>query len=148
MVALKRISLFDLPKLIYISYKGDSDLLNEYHIAKMDLRSAVDSTFSMIMTASKIKDLKYYKVIYERQPIGYVATYDDNFLYSYGISVNFRKKDILIDWWKQIKKILVDDFNTMIYGNNTRAIEFLKKQGMKIIQEDKEHNVLTFINSK
>lgn len=147
MIRLAKISLYELPELIAISYQGDNDLLQKYHIAPMDLQSAIESTFGMIYSVAQMKKAYYYKVVYQKQPIGYVVTFDGNFLYSYGIAVKFRKKDILIDWWEQVKQLLDDDFGTMLYGNNYRASDFLQKQGMKITQEDKQHNVLTFINS-
>lgn len=148
MITLKKISLYELPELIYLCYKGDDDLLNKYHIAKLDLETAVQSTFGMIHTASKLKKLNNYKVIYQKQPIGYATTYDGNFLYSYGIAVKFRKKNILIDWWKEIKKVLDEDFGSMLHSNNIRAVEFLIKNGMQILHEDKQNQVLTFINSR
>lgn len=148
MVSLKKISLYELPDLIYRSYDGDKLLLDKYHIQRFSLINAVQSTFSMIHTASRIKQLCIYKVVYEKQPIGYVVTYDGNFLYSYAIAVKFRKKSILADWWQQVKKVLDKDFSTMIYGNNERAINFLKRNNMEVIQEDKQNNVLTLQNSR
>lgn len=148
MITLKKISLYELPELIYLCYKGDDDLLNKYHIAKLDLETAVQSTFGMIHTASRIKKISCYKVVYQKQPIGYVVTYGGNFLYSYAIAMKFRKKDILKNWWNEVKKILDEDFSSMLYSNNVRAVEFLIKNGMKVMQEDKQNQVLTFINSK
>ncbi len=143
MINLKKISLYELPELIHLSYKGDNELLQKYHIAPMDLETAIQSTFSMIHTASRLKKLNIYKVIFEKQPIGYVVTYDDNFLYSYALAPKFRKKNILIDWWHEIRKVLDSDFRTMIYSNNTRAIDFLKRQSMAIEQEDKQNQIVT-----
>jgi hypothetical protein len=106
-IRLTKISLFELPELIHLCYKNDNDLLNKYHLAPMDLGSAIESTFGMIYTASRIKKLECYKVIYLKQPIGYVVSYDNGeLLYSYAIAPKFRKKDILINWWQQVKGIL------------------------------------------
>lgn len=114
----------------------------------MDLGSAIESTFGMIYTASRIKKLSNYKVLYQKQPIGYVVTYEGNFLYSYAIAPKFRKKNILIDWWHEIKKILDRDFATMVYDNNHRAVKFLEKNGMKVAARDNEKGIITLINTQ
>jgi hypothetical protein len=124
---------------------GDDDLLLKYHLAPMSLIDAVKSTFGMIASASKIKKLTYYKVLYNKQPIGYTVTFDNN-LYSYAINKKFRKKDILIAWWDEIKETLSDNFMSMLYSNNERAKNFLLKMGMKVF--DEKDNVITFINSQ
>lgn len=148
MIRLTKISLFELPELIHLCYKDDSDLLQKYHLAPMDLGSAIESTFGMIYTASRIKKLSNYKVLYQKQPIGYVVTYEGNFLYSYAIAPKFRKKNILIDWWHEIKKILDRDFATMVYDNNHRAVKFLEKNGMKVAARDNEKGIITLINTQ
>jgi hypothetical protein len=124
---------------------GDDDLLLKYHLAPMSLIDAVKSTFGMIASASKIKKLTYYKVLYNKQPIGYTVTFDNN-LYSYAINKKFRKKDILVAWWNEIKETLSDNFMSMLYSNNERAKNFLIKNGMKVF--DEKDNVITFINSQ
>lgn len=147
MIRLAKISLYELPELIAISYQGDNDLLQKYHIAPMDLQSAIESTFGMIYSTAQMKKAVCYKVIYQKKPIGYVVTFDGNFLYSYAIAVKFRKKDILISLWDRVKSILDENFSSMLYSNNTRAANWLVKSGMKLVSEDKQNNVLTFINS-
>ena len=51
-------------------------------------------------------------------------------LYSFGIHPDRRTKDNLIDFWREIRK-RHDNFNCYLYSNNTRAIDWLKKCGMK-----------------
>jgi hypothetical protein len=148
MVRLTKISLFELPELIHLCYKNDDDLLQKYHLAPMDLGSAIESTFGMIYTASRIKKLSIYKVVYQKQPIGYVVTYNGDFLYSYAIAPKFRKKDILINWWQEIKSVLKKEFATMVYDWNSRAAKFLEKNGMQLAAHDTEKKILTYINTK
>jgi hypothetical protein len=51
-------------------------------------------------------------------------------LYSFGIHPDRRTKNNLIDFWKEIRK-RHDSFTCYLYSNNTRAIDWLKKCGMK-----------------
>jgi len=51
-------------------------------------------------------------------------------LYSFGIHPDRRTKKNLIDFWREIRK-RHDSFTCYLYSNNTRAIDWLKKCGMK-----------------
>lgn len=144
MVTLTKISKPELIKAVSIAYEGDHELFEKYHIGKMNFMQCVFSTMDMIRDCAEERELRYYKAIYKKQPIGYVVCFDE-FLYSYGINIKFRKKDILIEWWEEVKKIMGGKFMTMLYENNLRAIEFLKKQKMEVFMEDKDNHSVTLI---
>lgn len=135
----------EIPELVKFSYKGDDDLLKKYHISEYDLKQAVTSTVLMIEGMSRVYDLIYYKIIFDKKPIGYFIIYE-NTLYSYAINIQYRKPEILNEWWNQVKKVLGNNFISFLYKNNTRAIKFLEKNGMKILQEDKETNSVILVN--
>lgn len=147
MVRLKKISITQLPALVAIAYMGDNDLLEKYHIKKYDFFEAVASTMLMINETSKIHQLKCHKIIYESKPIGYMVSYG-NVLYSFGINISLRKKSILVAWWSELKKEIGKEFVCRIFRNNTRCIEFLKKQQMQEIEVNEEHNFVTLLNTK
>lgn len=141
------ISKFDvLPELIRIAYEGDSELLEKYHVDKFDLMGAVASTMYMIEKTVQYenKEMDYYQVSYNETPIGYVCTYP-NTLYSFGINIAYRTKDILIEWWKNVKELFDGGFVTMLYNNNGRAINFCKRQGMEVV-EGMEEEFVTLLN--
>ncbi len=143
MITVKKISKTKLPELVALSYKDDQELFDKYHIAKLNFDGAVVSTLGLIHDASQKMILNYYKVIYKQQPIGYFVTFE-GCLYSFGIAIKFRIKDVLIGWFESVKKVLGNHFRALLYENNTRAIDHLKKQGMKIFNI--ENNVVTLIN--
>jgi len=145
MITIKKISKSELPKLVAISYEKDEELFDKYHIGKMNFPQAVLSTLDLIDDASQQLKLSYYKVVYQKQPIGYFVTFD-GYLYSFGISMKFRKKDILVGWFVAVKKVLGLNFRAMLYENNTRAISHLEKQGMKVIDIDQETKIVTLQN--
>jgi len=145
MITIKKISKSELPKLVAISYERDEELFEKYHIGKMNFPQSVLSTLDLIDEASQQFKLSYYKVIYQKQPIGYFVTFGD-YLYSFGISMKFRKKDILVGWFLGVKKVLGKQFKALLYENNTRAISHLEKQGMKIVDIDNETKIVTLQN--
>ena len=150
MVTCKKISKAELPKLIELSYIGDVDLIEKYHHMNMKGRAtfemAIISTLNNIHDVSKEFDLRYHKVIFDKKPIGYFVTFD-GFLHSFAIAKKYRKKDILIGWFDCVKKILGNKFYSMLYDHNTRAINHLVKQGMKIIEVSEEDERVTLLYS-
>lgn len=148
MIELKKISKFELPELIMAAYKGDESLLNQYHVEIFTLEQAVESTLWMIETTEENegKNMEHYSVSCDGEPIGYVSIFP-NMLYSWGLNKEYRSEDIKQDFWESICDILEGKFIVMLYPNNTRAINFCKRQGM-IEVENIEQNCVTLLNTK
>jgi hypothetical protein len=148
MIELKQISLDELEDAISISYLGDEDLFDKYHVDPFfTFEDCVESTFEMVKENSKYKECYYYKVLFEDTEIGYVVTYKEC-LFSFGINIEYRRKSILIEWWSKVKEVLDETFLCMLYDNNTRAIDFLKKNGMiEIDNKILEDNIVILINN-
>ena len=109
MVTCKKISKAELPKLVELSYIGDTDLVEKYHHLNMEMKPtmelAIIATLSRIHLTSKEYDLRYHKVIFDKKPIGYFVTFD-GFLYSFCVSKRYRNKENLIGWFNCVKKVL------------------------------------------
>ena len=149
MVSVKKISVNNLPDLVYLSYLGDEEFLNKYspHIedGAAGLIANVNAELAFIYEMGQEKKMNYYKVIYQKKPIGYFVTFE-NTLYSFGINVKYRKKDILPYWWKGLKKTLSKGFDCFLNDKNERAIGFLEKNNMKISERDIENKIVTLVN--
>ena len=69
--------------------------------------------------------------------IGYCALIinevNPHMLFSYGINIKYRRKEILINWLKAAEEILGENYYTCNWNENTRSIEFLKKNNFEII---------------
>jgi len=146
MITVKKISINGLPELIKTSYEGDKEILESQHVAQFDnTKDAADSTYGMIKDMAKEKKLICYKVVYQKKSIGYFITFD-KFLYSFGINPKFRRKEVLIGWWNQVVKSLEKNFMCILYPHQVRAIQFLKKNGMIVLEVDKENNSVILIH--
>ena len=149
MVTIKKISVNNLPNLVYLSYLGDDEFLSKYspHIKDEDssLVTSVNGELYFIYEMGQTKKLNYYKVIYQKKPIGYFVTIADDWLYSFSINIKYRKKDLLVNWWKQIEKTLKKEFYCCLYEKNDRAISFLTKNGMK--EKERENNTILFVKN-
>lgn len=150
MITVKKISKTEIPSLIALSYEGDTELFDKYCSAnmrtdKVDFPIAVLNTLDIIDDVSKHYKLSYYKVIYQKKPIGYFVTFD-GFLHSFAINKKYRNREVLVGWFEQVKKVLGKHFMCMLYDINTRAIKHLEKQGMKIVHRDDEYKTVTLQN--
>lgn len=144
MVTIKEIFRDQVRPLIHLAYDGDDDLLKKYHIKEYVLEEAVESQMSMINTTRGEVDLNYYKVLFNNAPIGYFVTFKEC-LYSFGIGMEWRTKEILIQVWDKIKSVLEETFVCILYKNNTRAINWLLKCGMRVVENDFKDNSVTLV---
>jgi hypothetical protein len=149
MVTTKKISVNELPNLVYLSYLGDDEFIGKYspHIKgeSPNLMQSVNGELYFIYEMGKDKKLNYYKAIYQKKPIGYFVTISDEWLYSFSINKKYRKAEILANWWKQIEKTLRKQFFCCLYENNERAINFIKRNGMK--EKERENNTILFVKN-
>lgn len=145
MITIKKISVNELPILVKIAYDGDNDLFNKYVGNNSEYMTCVNGELMNIYELAKDKRLKYYKVCYQKKPIGYFVTFE-NCLYSFAININYRKKDILLAWWDKVKKTMNTGFGCYLYKKNERAINFLKRNRMKVVEENDEYDSVFLIN--
>jgi len=144
MIELRRIEFSELEPLVELSYSGDKDLFEKYHIQPMCFEDCVAKTVEMIREIGGLVGMEYFEVRCKGKPIGYVAKFD-KFLYSYAIGMKYRKAKILGEWWNKVVLLMGPFFKTALYENNHRAIAFLINNGMRIVE--RKGNVITFINT-
>lgn len=145
MVSIKEILFLELKKYVEVAYLEDLDLMKKYHVNEnYNLEEAVTETLRMIEVTSESVDMKYFGVTLGEENIGYLCIFKNN-LYSFGININYRIKEILIAFWENIITVLNDGFITMLYPNNLRAINWLQKCGMVIV-EGVEENCVVLLN--
>ncbi len=128
----KQLNIDQLKEYIDAAFREDTDLLRYY-----DKGESIDTLEdACINVFEKIKrnypDAILYGIHITGRPIGYFA-YCNTLLVSFGIAVNERTKDNLIEFWNNITDVLGKGFQSILYSYNDRAIGFLKKCGMDIV---------------
>lgn len=141
MIRLIEIPKSELKEYVQLAYIGDEELLSKYHIDNFTLLEAVNSTMDMVDVSAKTLRLTFFKVIFNDSSIGYVVV-SGNHLYSFAIAIEYRTKQILKEWWQRVTEILGQQFTCLLFSNNTRAIDYMKKRGMKIEWQNTEHKKL------
>ena len=120
----------EIRDIINISFIGDDDLFNTYHLINNDIESAIEDTFFKIKEIIDVYGGCFYKICRFNKNIGYVNIIPDmHVLHSFGLTKNERNESS-----KEYLMSIIDElFGAGIYCNmfskNKRAIEFLKKNG-------------------
>lgn len=138
---INRVSKVKLRGIIELSFEGDTDLIEKYHSVGISKDASIDETMKRIDDISKMQKCSFFDVRFCGKSIGYFVIFD-KFLFSFCINIRYRKKDILLEWWGEVKKQLGEEFGTMLFNKNEPAIEFLKRQGMKVFKKDTETTIL------
>jgi hypothetical protein len=134
MVELRKIEPGGLGAMIHEAFKDDWALIRTYHLVNGNLANCVRSTFKEIDKVAQQVECTDYGVYWLGKPIGFtVLSY--KMLVSFGINIQYRRKEIILHWWNLVNQHLGPEFVTWLYKKNDRAIDFLKRNGMEV-QED------------
>lgn len=143
-MTLKKVNINQLRSFIEASYKGDKEFLDKYYVAKCTLKQAVNQEIEMIrITSQGVYNMVYFGVIDGDKKIGHLCYFVNN-LYSFGIAIEKRTKEILSEFWEKIVQVLGESFIAMLFPNNTRAINWLKRCGMVEV-DGVEENCVTLL---
>jgi hypothetical protein len=120
-----------------VAFYDDLDL-KKYHIKPSDNYEDMvkDSYFNIGIVKGEL-GAELYVVYFKGILIGFSCIVPKlSMLYSFGININYRKKEILRDWINGIQDIIYSysgHMNVLLYSKNTRAISFFKKNCFGII---------------
>lgn len=147
MIDLVEIGIEDLKEYIEVAYEGDDELMEKYHIKEnITFKEAVDITWMIISETNSQVPMKHFGVLCDGEKVGYISVFENN-LYSFGVNVKHRNGEVLKEFWDKITQQISSGFITMLYKNNTRAIKFLKRNGMVEIDPDEwdSHDIVTLL---
>lgn len=131
-----------LYECIYVAFGGDKKLIEQYHLVGKNLDECVNDTYNKILQTSQEIVLEKYAVIDEEVVLGYlVVSITHKFLYSFGLAIN--KRQYFSDlFFSEISKLLSHNFKCILWTKNSRAIEYLKRNGMRIEEQTEEITTL------
>lgn len=127
----KEITYDQLEAAIRIAFLNDRDIFKFYD--KNVIVTNLDELSNDIMEKIKGYPEAKFMAIYEKDKlIGYFV-YMDGTLISFGLNVEYRVRKSLRDFFKHIKKTIKGRFYCTLWSRNIRAVKYLMKQGMQII---------------
>jgi hypothetical protein len=130
----RQVDIINLKKAIFNSFENDSKIFDFYD------PTSTSTTISEIVEdiITKIIDwqngqnkLICYEVLIENKIVGFFVE-NSEYLISFGLNIEFRKRQYLREFFKLIKKQIKTPFKSILWSKNVRAIKWLQKMGMKI----------------
>lgn len=120
-----------------IAFFDDAEL-KKYHIKPSDnYEDMVQDSYFNIGIAKGELGADLYVIYYKEILIGFSCIVPKlSMLYSFGININHRNKNVLRDWINGMQNIIYSfsgNINVLLYSKNKRAIDFFKKNGYGVI---------------
>lgn len=149
MVEIQTIPSGSLGAAIHFAFKGDWQLIHKLHLVNGDLNDCVKSTFRQIDSVSHGGTPLQFWGIYllqgdEKNLIGFTVT-GPKMLFSFGINIQFRTKEIVMNWWQCVLTLLGNEFVTWLFKKNTRAIDFVTRNGMEVSEDNGDYVTLLYL---
>lgn len=141
----KEISKQELKKAIQIAFEGDNDIVNFYDPHR--IVSCVNDIVADI--SSKVdgygEETKCMGVYDRNELVGYFV-YCKRMLVSFSLKMSYRTRANLRDFFKLIRKTIGKQFVCFLFERNKRAITWLQKHGMMIVElmpHPNSHHLIT-----
>lgn len=139
MIHFEEITFKDLKPLVELGFGDDPELIETQQQFKTPLPVTIQRNLENIKNAESVFKFNYYRVKWSKKIIGFtVLSKKEGLLFSFGINIKFRKKEILIQWFRKTSELLGHFFACILWNQNFRAINFLKKQGMSVIDVNED----------
>lgn len=139
-------NLEELGQYVENAFNGDINLLNTFHTSPGTLQHCVENTMKLIKESADYykDDMKFYAVVVDGVPVGYTVTVKNdklpNELYSFGINISHRSKEVLMAWLKAVEEKIGIPYYIVLWSKNTRAINFFERNGFAVERTNKYLN--------
>lgn len=131
----KKLNNIEFQKAIHVAFNNDVNIYNLYcpHIKVESVNDIVKDISQRIWKGEEHATIKG---VYEKgELIGYYV-YRDHLLISFGLSVKYRMRKYLRDFYSNMKKELGGHFTVFLWSRNIRAIKWFIKNGCGIVEQN------------
>lgn len=131
---IARIRIEDLHEYVAIAFKEDSELLTEYsHYSTME--ELILTNVENAKELARTKEVKCYGMYLEQTPIGFTVI-SEKLLYSFGINLYCRQKEVKAIWLSWLNRVFDNNFVVTLYIKNTRAVNYFLRNGFEEFNND------------
>lgn len=136
----KKINTNQLKEAIKVAFSEDAKIVDFYDPHKKieevdDIVTDISKKICEFKSGAKAEEVEI-KGIYEKgNLIGYYV-FKPSLLISFSLNIQYRTRPFLNAFWGLIKRDMNSRFNCFLWSKNVRAIKFLQKRGMRIMQCD------------
>lgn len=130
----KLITYNQLKDAINLSFQNDKKIMEFYDpdVKVESLEDIVEDVSAKILTHGTCS---YIGVLDKNKVVGFFV-YKEGQLISFGLSVEYRIRKYLREFFKLIKTELRGHFMVFLWNKNIRGIKYLNKHGMEIINKN------------
>ena len=139
----KVITYNELKDAISISFRQDKDIYSLFdpNVTVESLEEIVDNVSEKILTYG---ENCHYLGVYEKQRLIGYFTYKEKQLISFALSMPFRQRKYLREFFKIIRTEISGHFMALLWSKNIRAIKYLQKNGMEVINQNTQVTQLAY----
>ena len=136
MILIREVNILKIEDYIRGAWEGDVELEKFYDrsLKRRTLERMVKDTSRKIREMMEEDEkLSLLGIDYEGKSIGFIVISESlSIFYSFGVNVEYRKKELLSTIFNFVKNKLKHKFYSVMYEYNTRAIKWLQNCGMEI----------------
>lgn len=139
----KEITYESLKDAINISFKRDKDIYDLFdpNVKVNCIEEIVENVSEKILTYG---GNCHYIGVYEKEKlIGYFV-YREKQLISFALDVPYRQRKYLREFFRIIKTKISGHFMALLWNKNIRAIKYLQKHGMNVINQNSQITQLAY----
>jgi len=140
----KPITYPQLEKAIKIAFEGDKEVLSIYD-PNVIVNSVEDIVIDIVGKIKGFGEVQIKGVFDKNKMVGYFIR-RGGLLISFGISVEYRLRQFKRNLFDLIKKDFRGMFMCFLWSTNARAIRYLIKNGMTVIETDHQLTKLVYKN--
>ena len=124
----------DLRLLIRKAYEDDHEMKSIHILEGASLEEMVEYTYRQVMEDEMSSQVKIYGVYLDHTLIGYTTLVLDpiKLLFTFGINIHYRTKDVLIGWLKTLDRYLGHSYMLTVREKNERTMKFFKRNGFEV----------------
>lgn len=127
----KPITYDQLKEAIYLSFKEDEKIFT-YYDPNVQISTLEELTEDVYKKIESYPDVRIYGIYENDILVGYLAC-QDGLLISFSLSINYRVRRYLKQLWGCIRDNLRGTFYCHLWSRNIRAVKWLIKMGMVIV---------------
>lgn len=130
----------EIESIITETYEGDEMLFQKYHYINSGAKDSIADTVSKIKNAVYLFFCDFYRIDDNSGcAVGYLVVMKDaKTLFSFGLNINKRTKENKELMLQHAGELLGSEYFMYLYNKNTRAIQYLLKNGFTVFREIRE----------
>ena len=138
----KEIPYTKLKDAIRVSFAEDKSIY-DFFDPNVEVKNLEEIVTNILYKITTYNNATYFGIYDKEKLIGYFV-YREKQLISFALTSEYRQRKYLREFFKLIREEIRGHFMTLLWNKNVRAIKYLQKQGMEIININQQITQLAY----